>query len=660
MNKPLLARSLCMLWLLCLPALAAAPATGEGVNAPRRAAVAAEHPDRARVIVKYRADGALMRESALAAGTGGEARVAHASRMAQRLGLAMSDGHAVAPRTQVLHAQGLSSNALVERLRADPDVEAAWVDERVYASRVPNDSRYAGGQVAITPAVGQWYLRTPDASLVSAINAPAAWDLTQGSAAIVVADVDTGVRGDHPDLAGKLLPGYDFVSEDGPGDFSTANDGDGRDADPSDPGDWITSAEAGKGAFASCTTAQSSSWHGTQTAGLIGAVTDNATGMASVGWNVRVLPVRALGKCGGYLSDVVAAIRWAAGVSSDPVANPNPARVINLSLGSSGACAGSLYESAIAEVIAAGVTVVAAAGNENGLAAGKPANCAGVIGVAGLRQTGSKVGYSNIGPELSVAAPAGNCINGTGQCLYPLLTTTNAGTKAPAANTYSDGIDASIGTSFSSPLVAGTAALMLSANPSMTPAQVRSAIRSTARAFPTTGGTAGTTACVAPGSTEQLECYCTTSTCGAGMLDAAAAVAQAAATRVTAALAYASPGAPTPGATVTLDGSSSVAAPTRSISSYAWTMRADGGIATLQGATNASTVSMSTSGAGSFTVRLTVTDSAGTTATKDVTIAVANPAVSSGGSSSSGGGGALSPAWLLGLLIAAASLRRRA
>jgi serine protease len=646
------ARSVSLLSLLALSALAPAQ-VGERTNAPRRVGVPAERPDQARVIVKYRAEGALMREAALAAGRA-EPRMAQAARLSQRHGLAMSDGHAVAAHTQVLHARGLSSSALVERLRADPDVEGAWVDERVRIVAAPNDPRYAAGQTTITPAAGQWYLRAPDSTIVSAVNAEAAWDVTPGSAAIVVAVIDTGVRGDHPDLAGKLLPGYDFVSQDSPGDFTTANDGDGRDADPSDPGDWVSAAEDASGPLAGCG-ASPSSWHGTQTAGLAGAATNNGVGMASVGRNVRILPIRALGKCGGFLSDVVAAMRWAAGLSNDPIQNQNPARVINLSLGSSGVCAGSLYESAVAEVLAAGITIVAAAGNENGLAVGKPANCAGVIGVAGLRHTGTKVGYSNIGPEVSIAAPAGNCVNLSGQCLFPLLTTTNTGLTTPATNTYSDGSNSSLGTSFSSPLVAGAAGLMLAANPKLSPVQIKSGMTTTARVFPSSGASAGTPACQPPSSTEQDECYCTTTTCGAGMLDVGAAVAQAANTRTTTALAFATPSAPDPGANVVLDGSTSVSAPGRTISSYQWSPVALGGIATLQQPTNASTVTVATSGGGTFTVRLTVTDSTGMQASSDISVNV-----SAATAPSSGGGGATSLPWLLGLLLATAALRRRA
>jgi serine protease len=245
--------------------------------------------------------------------------------------------------------------------------------------------------------------------------------------------------------------------------------------------------------------------------------------MAGTGGRVMVLPVRVLGRCGGYDSDIIAGMRWAAGVSRDPVLNPHPARVINVSLGSQGSCDFS-YQDLMAELTAAKVTVVAAAGNDIGLAVGVPANCPGVIAVTGLRHDGTKAGYSSLGPEATISAPAGNCVNTHGLCMYPLLTTTNTGATDPAANTYSDAYNASLGTSFASPIVAGTVALMLSVDSTLTPARIRSILRSTARAFPTSGGEAGLATCQAPSSLEQDYCYCTTSTCGAGMLNAAAAV----------------------------------------------------------------------------------------------------------------------------------------
>jgi serine protease len=521
MLRPAIGKLLVLCAALSLPVLAAAPAGDATAPAAKSA----------RVIVKFKSTIGLMRESALAARSGELPRVQHAARMSQRIGLAMRDGNAVAPSTQVVFAPGLSSAELVARLQADPDVEYAEIDERVRRAAPPNDPLYGPQNGGATPVVGQWYLRTPATGAVSSINAEQAWDLTVGLPSVVVAVLDTGVRRDHPEFTGgKLLAGYDFVSEDAPGAFDTANDGNGRDNDPSDPGDWVTQMEVdgvfqGQGCVADV-----SSWHGTQTAALVGANTNNSVGMAGVGRNVSVLPVRVLGKCGGFTSDVIAAMYWAAGLAipsgqdlGTAPPNPTPAKVLNMSLGSSATTCSRGYQDAINAVVAAGASVVASAGNE-GLAVGQPANCIGAVGVGGLRHVGSKVGYSDVGLQISISAPAGNCVNESGECLFPIITATNAGTTGPASNTYSNGTNFSVGTSFSAPQVAGVAALMLSRNPALTPEQVRLTLMSSARPFPTEGGIP---TCQPPTSTPQDECNCTTDTCGAGMLDASAAVAAA-------------------------------------------------------------------------------------------------------------------------------------
>jgi len=247
-----------------------------------------------------------------------------------------------------------------------------------------------------------------------------------------------------------------------------------------------------------------------------------------------VLPVRVLGKCGGLDSDIIAGMRWAAGLSVPGVpANPTPARVINMSLGGDGACSAA-YQQAIAEVNAVGTVVVASAGNSSGHAVGVPANCSGVLAVGGLRHVGTKVGFSSLGPEVAISAPGGNCVNtATGTpCLYPILTSSNTGTTTPLENIYTDSFNPSLGTSFSAPLVSGTVALMLSAQPSLLPSQVKVLLQAAARPFPPLGSIVGdgtpVPACTAPSSADQNECYCSTATCGAGMLDAGAALAAAA------------------------------------------------------------------------------------------------------------------------------------
>jgi serine protease len=611
-----LAKLLTLIVAAAVPALGVLPTTAfseRSAVAPTLAAPG-EDPSGARVIVKFKALGRLMR-GAGAAGPLGKGPQ-HAATLGGRHGLSLTDGYAIEARTQVVHGdKSLSSAALAAKLAADPDVEYAVPDVRRRALALPNDPLFAAGQPANPgPAVGQWYLRAPDATFISAINAAGAWNVTTGSASVVVADVDTGVLFSHPDLTSKLYPGRSFVSTGAPGT--------GWSADATDPGDWTTAGQCGSGQAA-----EPSSWHGTQTASLIGADTNNGVGMASVGYNVFVLPVRALGKCGGTDSDIAAAMLWAGGIAVPGVpANLHPAKVINLSLGGSGSCADSVYPSVISQLTAAGVVVVAAAGNDEGLAVGVPANCPGVIAVAGVRHTGTKVGYSNIGPQVALSAPAGNCVNTSGPCLYPILTATNTGTTTAVVNTYSDSSNASLGTSFSTPLVAGTAALMLSINPSLSPAQVRTALQTSARAFPTTSTDPTVLQCQAPSAALQNECLCTTSTCGAGLLDAAAAVAAAGAGAQPTASVSASATTVVLGTSVSFDGSASTAPSGRTIASYQWTLTSGSAIAAFSGATNAATASVATSGVGSFTVKLTVTDSAGQQASNTSTVTVNPPA----------------------------------
>ncbi len=514
-----------------------------GLALPASAATEAAAPLAARVIVKFKAGSDLGRMQAL--GLAQNRSPERAQIMAARLGLELRGGANLSERSQVVHATGISSSELAAKLAAQPDVEYAVVDQRRRLLSIPNDPLYlAGGSSG--PAVGQWYLRPPSAATPSAINAEAAWDLTLGSPNVVVAVLDTGIRFDHADLlpvaqGGNILPGYDFISN-----SDTANDDpnpdrviNSRDADATDPGDWISGAEDGQsgGPFANCGISNSS-WHGSEVSALISATTDNGFGMAGVGRNVRLLPIRVLGKCGGFDSDIVAAIRWAAGLNVPGVpSNTNPAKVINLSLGAPGACT-ALYSNAVAEVNAVGAVVVSSAGNSAGHAVSSPANCAGVIGVAALRHVGTKVGFSDLGPQIALSAPGGNCVDISpgAACQYPILTARNAGTRAPIAGSsvFSDSFQITVGTSFSAPLVSGTAALMFSVRPGSTPAEIRTLLQQTARAFPTTGGDNGDNSvvaqCQAPQNDasgqpiDQLQCYCTTATCGAGMLDAAAAV----------------------------------------------------------------------------------------------------------------------------------------
>ena len=626
----------------------------------------------ARVIVKFKADSPLLRKQMLSAA---DQHMSQAQTLGQRTGLALRSGAGVADRTQVMFAVGITSVELAARLAQEGDIEYAVVDQRRHRFAAPNDPLYAAGLGGSGPAVGQWYLRAPLGDVKASLDVETAWSITTGSSAIVVAVLDTGVRFDHTDLqrvgaGGNLLPGYDMIS-----DVPVGNDGDGRDADPSDPGDWVTQAEINQvgSPFAACTSGpENSSWHGTQVSGLIGALTNNGIGMASVGRNVRVLPVRVLGKCGGFDSDIIAGMRWAAGIGVPGVPlNTTPARVLNLSLGGDGACSAA-YQQAVAEINAKGAVIVASAGNSAGHAVSTPANCPGVIGVAGLRHVGSKVGFSDLGPEISLSAPAGNCINiGAGQpCLHPILTTSNGGSTVPltGSSIYTDSFNTSLGTSFSAPLVAGTVGLMLSAQPALTAAEVLAVLKVSARVFPTSGGVNGANEppvvqCTAPQldangkPVDQLQCYCTTTTCGAGMLNAGAAVI---ASFAGLQASIVGPVNATALQTVTLSAAPSFVITGGRIVSYAWTLVPGSGIVSGFNTSTGAVVTLTPSAAGRFTASVTITDDLGTTSTSSLSVDVAaapipiDPPPSSGG----GGGGAVGAWWLLLLGLAVMLVRR--
>jgi serine protease len=549
---------------------------------------------------------------------------ADAAGLARRTGLAMAGSRQITPSTHVLYLQktlyGAAVDAALKKLRADPAVLFADVDQRRYPHALPDDPLF----LPTADASGQWYMQTPSAATItldgiptmdlSATDAVSAWAITTGSSGTVIADVDTGVRFDHPDLlragfGGRLLPGYDFVGPDydrttgaALGTFLIANDGDGWDPDPSDPGDWINAADEQNSLFpaADCPISNSS-WHGTRVVGVMGALTNNATGIAGMTWAPYILPVRALGKCGGYDSDIIAGIQWAAGMSvmdgsgNAVPDNPYPADIINLSLGGAGSCPGT-YQNVISTLTAMGVLIVASAGNESGAVAA-PGNCSGVLAVAGLRNVGTKVGYSSLGPEVGVAAPAGNCVTSFAPpCLRSIDTTVNLGATVPGSNSYTNMMDApyNLGTSFSAPIVSGIAALMRAVNANLTPPQLIARIESSATAFPQPAGLPQCPATAADGSGE---CACVRGQCGAGMINALSAVN--AALDPIAVI--------TAGGNTAFNAAGSVAACNLTIASYAWAV--SGGVS-IQGPSNAPQVTVAPTG-GAGTLTLTVTDSAG-------------------------------------------------
>src|SRR5438552_3126469 len=276
-----------------------------------------------------------------------------------------------------------------------------------------------------------------------------------------------------------------------------------------------------------------------------------------------------------------------------------------MSLGGTGTCTAA-EQTVINEVVATGVTLVISAGNEGG-PVDSPANCVGVAGIAGIRQVGTKVGFSSLGPQAALAAPAGNCVNASGACLFSIDTSINLGTTTPGTNGYTDQMNPNLGTSFSSPIVAGIAGLMTSVNANLKPAQLIARLKEGAKAFPVSSD-AAVLACHVPASASDLqtaECNCTTSTCGAGMANAPGALK--AALRPIAAVAV--PTTVSAGQNVVLPGTGSAAACGHNIVSYAWT-NVGAAVNAIQNA-NTSTATVVAPATGSFTVRLTVTDDAG-------------------------------------------------
>ncbi|MFJ6631984.1 S8 family peptidase [Streptomyces sp. NPDC091376] len=362
---------------------------------------------------------------------------------------------------------------VMDAFRADPSVASVEPDIRAYAMAVtPNDTEYAK----------QWDLF----EATGGMNVPTAWDKTTGSG-VTVAVIDTGYAA-HSDLAANVVSGYDFISA-----SADARDGNGRDADAKDEGDWnATDGECGLGS-----TAGDSSWHGTHVAGTIAATTGNGKGVAGIAYGAKVQPVRVLGKCGGASSDIADAITWASGGSVPGVpANPTPSKVINLSLGGASSTCPSVYQNAINGAVSRGTTVVVAAGNSNANASGfTPANCANIINVASTSREGNRSFYSNYGSIVDVAAPGGETRRATdtpGTVTTPqngILSTLNSGATTQAAENYKP----YQGTSMAAPHIAGLAALLESAKPALTPAEIESAIKANARPLPgTCSGGCGT------------------------------------------------------------------------------------------------------------------------------------------------------------------------
>jgi serine protease len=322
-------------------------------------------------------------------------------------------------------------------------------------------------------------------------NIQRAWSLADGSG-IVIASLDTGVT-QHPDLDLTLADaGYDFTSD----ALVSGRSSDGRAAGGWDPGDWTTGSKylARNGGCVDNRNVlpEDSSWHGTHVFGTAGGEkTDNATGMAGTAFGAKVLPVRVLGHCGGYDSDIADAITWASGGSVAGVpANAHKAQVISLSLGGSGVCtASTVLGQAVSGAIARGTVVVVAAGNSNADVANfSPASCPGVVAVAASGITSKRAYYSNYGSKVTLAAPGGGVYRNDGSSGSQadtgfIWSTINAGTTVPTTATYGG----MAGTSQATPHVAGTVALVQSyrlalGKALLTPAQVTTVLTTSAAA----------------------------------------------------------------------------------------------------------------------------------------------------------------------------------
>lgn len=355
------------------------------------------------------------------------------------------------------------AQAIIDRLKQSINVERVEPDSLTNHSQVPNDS-YASLQ---------WNLMSPTAMPGSA-NLYPAWDITTGSAATVVAVIDTGVRL-NTEFADRVVAGYDFIS-----DSDIANDGDGRDADYTDPGDWSLAGECGTGSAQ-----EDSSWHGTHVTGIIAATGNNSAGIAGVNWQTRILPVRVLGKCGGKLSDIIDGMMWAAGIDVPGVpANPNPAKVINMSLGGSspGGCDATSYVDAINQIKARGVLIVVAAGNDDTEAANVvPASCDGVMTVGAVGPGGYRASYSNYSQQykVDISAPGGD-MSATYGDEGGILSTINSGKTIPESG-Y---LGLKQGTSMAAPHIAGIASLALARDGQISPELLALAMIFGSRSFP--------------------------------------------------------------------------------------------------------------------------------------------------------------------------------
>ena len=388
-------------------------------------------------------------------------------------------------RSTALDASVVTTSSELTPAQAQQYMNALSANSKV-ASVVPDMRRYAtvdhtSETIKINdPRMNRMWSLTGE----NGVSALEAWGTTRGKG-VTVAVLDSGITA-HPDLDANVLPGYDFIAE-----SAFSNDGNGRDSDPTDAGNWTVDNQCFTGSKAS-----PSDWHGTHVAGTIAAIANNNEGIAGVAPEAKIVPVRVLGACGGFDSDITDGIIWAAGGSVRGVpANQNPAQVINMSIGSEGTCT-TPYRQAIAQANTRGSIVVVAAGN-NSFDASKssPGNCEDVINVGATDKNGKRSYFSNYGSRVDVSAPGGDRRYWGGG----ILSTLNAGKTAPGKADYAE----YQGTSMAAPHVAGIVALMKAVDPKLTYAQAKKALQSTSQGI-----------------------ECDQSACGSGIVNAARAVQQ--------------------------------------------------------------------------------------------------------------------------------------
>lgn len=388
-------------------------------------------------------------------------------------------------RSTALDASVVTTSAELTPAQAQQYMNALSANSKV-ASVSPDMRRYAtvdntSEPVKINdPKMNRMWSLTGE----KGVSALEAWGTTRGKG-VTVAVLDSGITA-HPDLDANVLPGYDFIAE-----SAFSNDGDGRDSDPTDAGNWTVDNQCFTGSKATA-----SDWHGTHVAGTIAAIANNNEGIAGVAPEAKIVPVRVLGACGGFDSDITDGIIWAAGGSVRGVpANQNPAQVINMSIGSEGTCT-TPYRQAIAQANKRGSIVVVAAGNNNFDASkSSPGNCEDVINVGATDKNGKRSYFSNYGSRVDVSAPGGDRRYWGGG----ILSTLNAGKTAPGKADYAE----YQGTSMAAPHVAGIVALMKAVDPKLTYAQAKKVLQSTSQGV-----------------------ECDQSACGSGIVNAARAVQQ--------------------------------------------------------------------------------------------------------------------------------------